>query len=73
VIDVHAYAEAKLKGIQCHASQLSPDNPYQQEEFDPTASTWFLQETFILAQCHPDIQPAIPADRKEDDLFTGLR
>jgi LmbE family N-acetylglucosaminyl deacetylase len=73
VIDVRDYAELKLKGIRCHASQLTSDNPYQQEDFDLTATPLFWQETFILAQCQPNIRSAIPTDHKEDDLFTGLR
>jgi LmbE family N-acetylglucosaminyl deacetylase len=73
VIDVRDYVETKLTGIRCHASQLSPDNPYLREDFDVAANPWFWQETFILARCQPDIQSAIPNDRKEDDLFAGLR
>ena len=73
IIDVRDYAETKLKGIRCHASQLAPDNPYTQADLDVAANPLFWQEMFILAQCQPDIRSAIPIDRKEDDLFTGLR
>jgi LmbE family N-acetylglucosaminyl deacetylase len=73
IIDVRDYAETKLKGIRCHASQLTPDSPYAQSDLHVAANPLFWQETFILAQCQPNIRPAIPTDRKEDDLFTGLR
>ncbi|MBN1995419.1 MAG: PIG-L family deacetylase [Anaerolineae bacterium] len=72
VIDARDYAGTKLKGIRCHASQLAPENPYQQD-FDVTANPLFWQETFILAHCRPDIRSNLPPERKEDDLFAGLR
>ena len=58
IIDVRDYAETKVKGIRCHASQLAPDNPYTQADFDVTANPLFWQEMFILAQCQPEIQSA---------------
>ncbi len=68
VIDVSNYAQAKLKGIRCHASQLGPDM-FQDDEPDE----WLTQEAYILAHCRPDIRASLTADGKEDDLFAGLR
>lgn len=69
VINVSDYAEAKLAGIRCHASQLAPDNPYLQPNIDLAAHAWFWTEGFILAKCRPDLKP----NGKETDLFAGLR
>jgi len=72
IIDICDYAETKLAGIRCHASQLAPDNPYRQADVKHIlADPLFCQETFILAHCRADMQPAGSA--KEDDLFAGLR
>ena len=69
VIDIRDYAETKLNGIRCYASQLQPDMmPLLQGDFDPATNHWFWQEAFILA--HPKNKP--DAD-KEDDLFAGVR
>ncbi|MBN1220364.1 MAG: PIG-L family deacetylase [Anaerolineae bacterium] len=73
IIDARDYAETKLKGILCHASQLAQDNPYRQTGFDLTTDPLFWQETFILVQSQPGIRSAISTNRKEDDLFAGLR
>lgn len=67
-IDVRAQAQTKLAGLKCHISQLSPDTPYLQPDFDPLTTDWFRQETFILAQCNGVARPA----QKEDDLFAGV-
>lgn len=70
VIDIEPYAEIKLRAIRCHASQLAPDMPYLQEEFEQSAPAWLKQEAYILAYRRPDI-PA-PTGR-EEDLFAGIR
>jgi LmbE family N-acetylglucosaminyl deacetylase len=72
VIDTGGWAEAKLRGIRCHASQLRPDIPYLQEDFDPSSQPWFSREAFILAKHQPELELTLPAG-KEDDLFAGLR
>jgi len=73
VIDVSAYAQTKLAGIRCHASQLSPEIPYLRADFDPAGQPWFNQEAFILARSWTEIWPALPPGPKEADLFAGLR
>jgi LmbE family N-acetylglucosaminyl deacetylase len=73
VIDVGDYAELKLKGIRCHASQLRPENPYLQPDFNVVEQPWFSQETFILARRRPDILAPPAGNGKEDDFFVGLR
>ena len=73
VIDISAYAEVKLQGIRCHASQVNPGLPYLQEDFDWRANPGFWQETFILADCHPDFKLDFTNGEKEQDLFAGLR
>jgi len=69
-IDTREYAHTKLQAIRCHASQIAPDMFYFQEGFDPIASAWFWQETYILAQSNGI---TIPQDKKESDLFAGVR
>lgn len=73
VIDVREYAEHKLNGIRCHASQMRPENPYLQPDFNVVDQPWFCQETFILARRRPDIPAPPAANGKEDDFFAGLR
>ena len=73
IIDVREYAQAKLEGIRCHASQVHPESPYLREDFDPADQPWFGKEAFILARRRADIELRMPADGKEDDLFAGVR
>jgi LmbE family N-acetylglucosaminyl deacetylase len=72
VINIVDYARAKLDGIRCYASQVSPEMPFMQEDFDPAANSWFWQETFILAQKN-GASPIAPGQDKENDLFAGVR
>ncbi len=73
VIDVSEYAQAKLAGIRCHASQLRPEIPYLRADFDPSRQPWFNQEAFILACSRADIRLSLSPGCKENDLFAGLR
>lgn len=73
VIDIQDHLEAKIKGVRCHASQIDPDNPYLQEDFDWTDHPEFWQETFILARPRPDLDLDLSPGNKENDLFAGLR
>jgi LmbE family N-acetylglucosaminyl deacetylase len=66
LIDVRAYANLKLAGIRCHASQLATENPYMRPDFDFN-DPLFGQETYILARS------LTPITGPEDDLFAGLR
>ncbi len=73
VIDIHDYAQAKLEGIRCYASQINPEvMPFLQEDFDPISNSWFGQEMFILAQIRDGLSP-MSKNGKEDDLFAGIR
>jgi LmbE family N-acetylglucosaminyl deacetylase len=73
IIDVRNYVQHKLRGVRSHASQIAPDSPYLQENFDLDSFPWFWQESFILAYCREDIRPVLSANGKEIDLFSGVR
>lgn len=73
IVDVSDHVQAKIRGIRSHASQINPDLPVMQADFDWRADPGFWQETFILAYHHPDLSLAGTNGRKEDDLFAGLR
>jgi LmbE family N-acetylglucosaminyl deacetylase len=68
VIDVSQYAQTKLNGIRCHLSQLHPEMPLLQDDFDPLDNEWFWQETFKLAHANGDCDPT----QKITDLFAGV-
>jgi LmbE family N-acetylglucosaminyl deacetylase len=68
VIDVSAYVEAKLRGIQCHTTQVGHDSPFAEKPDEVMREPWFWRETFVLA--HSTV--GWP-ERVETDLFTGLR
>jgi LmbE family N-acetylglucosaminyl deacetylase len=68
VIDVSAYVEAKLRGIQCHTTQVGRDSPFTEKPDEVMREPWFRRETFVLA--HSTV--GWP-ERVETDLFTGLR
>lgn len=72
VIDARDHAQAKLNGIRCYQSQLSPETPMLEADFDPLANAWFWQETFILANANGKL-PRLTGQEKEDDLFAGVR
>jgi LmbE family N-acetylglucosaminyl deacetylase len=73
IINVRAYAENKLNGIRCHATQIDPSSPFLQETFNLESFPWFWQETFILGQARDGLAPPDPINHKETDLFAGLR
>ncbi|MFQ5578428.1 MAG: hypothetical protein ACE5G8_15710 [Anaerolineae bacterium] len=58
--------ERKLKGILCHATQMSDSGPFA-GEYDPTEEPWFHTEMFIRARSLVDVGPGV-----ETDLFAGL-
>jgi len=68
VIDVTDYAEAKLRGLQCHVSQLGRDTPFADTPEEVIRAPWFREETFVLARS----TVAWPQE-VETDLFAGLR
>jgi LmbE family N-acetylglucosaminyl deacetylase len=72
VINTRQYAWIKARAIRCHASQLNPDTPMLQPDFDPEANAWFYMETFILARNCGAMSP-LPTNGKEGDLFAGVK
>ncbi len=68
VIDVSDHVEAKLRGLQCHVSQLGYDLPFGDTPEEVMRAAWFREETFLLA--HSSV--GWPQD-VETDLFAGLR
>lgn len=68
-INVREYAHTKLTAIRCHLSQLHPEMPLLQDNFDPFENPWFWQETFILAQINGALRPTT----HETDFFAGVR
>jgi LmbE family N-acetylglucosaminyl deacetylase len=67
VIDVSDYAEAKLRGIRCHATQIDPHSPFAETPDEVLSQPWFQREHFILARSTAGRLEAV-----ETDLFTGL-
>jgi LmbE family N-acetylglucosaminyl deacetylase len=67
VVDIGDYVQVKLRGLQCHATQIDaradPDEVQQMME-----SRLFRQETFVLARSDVGWPDAV-----ETDLFRGLR
>jgi LmbE family N-acetylglucosaminyl deacetylase len=68
VIDVSDFAESKLRGLQCHVSQVGYDAPFGETPDEIVKEPWFLQETFSLAR-----STIGAAAEPETDLFSGLR
>ncbi len=67
VIDVSDHAEAKLRGIRCHATQIDPHSPFAETPDEVLSQPWFQREHFILARSAAGWPDAV-----ETDLFTGL-
>lgn len=68
IIDVSAFAETKLQGIRCHATQVGPESPFHTAPEEVMRSPWFRQEHFILARSTVGWPDGV-----EDDLLRGLR
>ena len=68
VIDVSAYAEVKLSGIQCHATQVGRRSRFAALPADTANDPFLREESFILARSE-----AGNCAGKETDLFAGLR
>ncbi len=68
VIDVSDYVEAKLRGIQCHATQVGSHNRFSDTPDEVMHERWFRYEHFILAR-----STGSPPRGLETDLFAGLR
>ena len=68
VIDVTDYVEAKLRGLQCHVSQIGYDIPFAKSPEEVLEQPWFRQETYALGRS----KVGWP-EEMETDLFAGLR
>ena len=68
VIDVSEHVEQKLRGIQCHATQVGRQDPFADAREDVLSAPGFRMEHFLLA--HSIV--GSPEER-ETDLFAGLR
>ncbi|HUS70406.1 MAG TPA: PIG-L deacetylase family protein [Anaerolineae bacterium] len=68
VIDVGDFAEVKLRGLQCHVSQVGYGAPFGETPEEVLKEPWFRQETFTLAR-----STVRTATKLETDLFSGLR
>ncbi len=67
-IDVRDYAEAKLRGIRCHATQLGADDRFAQAPEEVLHEPMFSREHFILRNSTVGWPQGT-----ETDLFAGLR
>ena len=47
VIDVSDCVEAKLRGIQCHTTQVGHDSPFAETPDEVMREPWFQSEHFI--------------------------
>jgi LmbE family N-acetylglucosaminyl deacetylase len=68
IIDVSDYAEAKLNGIRCHATQIAPDSPFVETPDEMMQQPWFQSEHFVLAHSTVGWPEGI-----ETDLFARLK
>jgi LmbE family N-acetylglucosaminyl deacetylase len=68
IIDVSDYVEAKLRGLQCHVSQIGRDLPFGETPDEVMRASWFREETFVLARSTVGWSQEV-----ETDLFAGLR
>ncbi len=67
-IDVSDYVDQKLRGIQCHATQVGRTGRSDDAESAVLNDPGFSTEHFILAKSTVGF-----ADQREDDLFARLR
>jgi LmbE family N-acetylglucosaminyl deacetylase len=67
VVDVSEYVEPKLRGIQCHATQVGRENRFSDTPEEVIQEEWFRHEHFVLA--HSTVGRP---DGIETDLFAGL-
>ena len=68
VIDVSDYVEPKLRGIQCHATQVGRNSRFSDTPDEVMAEHWFRHEHFVLAQTTLEWPREL-----ETDFFYGLR
>jgi LmbE family N-acetylglucosaminyl deacetylase len=68
VIDVGDFVALKLRGLQCHVSQVGYGTPFGETPEEVLREPWFRQETFTLAR-----SIVATSAGPETDLFYGLR
>ena len=68
VVDVADYAQQKLQGMFCHATQVGEDWRSPEAIEETLAGSWFRSEHFILARSEVGWPEEV-----ERDLFRGLR
>jgi LmbE family N-acetylglucosaminyl deacetylase len=68
IIDVSAFADAKLRGIRCHATQVGRHSPFSRSLDEVLRLPEFRNEYFVLARSSVGIR-----ERPEVDLLAGLR
>jgi len=68
IIDVSAHVDQKLRGIQCHATQVGRQNRFVEEADDLIQDPGFKREHFLLARTTVGW-----SDELETDLFARLR
>ena len=68
VIDVGRHVEQKLRGIQCHVTQVGRQNRFADAPEEVRNDPWFCREHFVLAR-----STGGRPKEKETDLFAGLR
>jgi LmbE family N-acetylglucosaminyl deacetylase len=68
VIDVSDHVEAKLRGIQCHATQVGRHSRFSDTPDEVMHERWFRYEHFVLAGSTGSWPRCV-----ETDLFAGLR
>ena len=80
VIDVRNYAAVKVRGIQCHATQVGRHSRFEAALDEMADDPFLTEESFILARstalAGPSAEGSAKAERPpgvETDLFAGLR
>jgi LmbE family N-acetylglucosaminyl deacetylase len=68
IIDVSDHVQAKLRGLQCHVTQIGRETPFAETPQEVMAAPWFREETFLLAGSTVGWPHEV-----ETDLFAGLR
>jgi LmbE family N-acetylglucosaminyl deacetylase len=68
VVDVSDYVEPKLRGIQCHATQVGRNSRFSDTPDEVMREEWFRREHFVLARSTVGWP-----DDVETDLFERLR
>jgi LmbE family N-acetylglucosaminyl deacetylase len=67
VIDIRDYVQTKLRGLQCHSTQIDASSTSEEAQ-QLIDSPLFCQETFVLARSCVGW-----SDEVETDLLRGLR